>query len=136
MSSTLPPLAIALTHNFDAWIVGSAAAPDALNPRDIDIIVPHYEWNRAAHLIPKDAKVNSFGGFKCVQDGIEMDVWPGDLGWLMQRPKACWAWHPASGVRLCKVETEVIDLKNTHNGLKVVARRTISINPVSGVVKK
>jgi len=38
-------------------------------------------------LIPKDAKPNTFGGWKfnVMMDGyqITIDVWPGDLGWLM-----------------------------------------------------
>lgn len=102
MSSSFPKLVLLLTHNHDAWIVGSAADPQNLNPRDYDIQVPFYEWGPACGLIPHDAKINSFGGLKCQSDGFEIDVWPGDLGWIMQRPKAKWAYHPKSGVRLKK----------------------------------
>ena len=103
MSSTLPKLVIALTHNHDAWIVGSAADPDNLSPRDYDVIVPHYEWGKAAHLVPKTAQVNSFGGWKVCDGGVSIDIWPGDLGWLLQRPKCRFAWHPASGTRIKKI---------------------------------
>lgn len=105
MACCLPKLVLALTHNHDAWIVGSAADPHEIEPRDYDVLVPFYEWGPASALIPGDARVNSFGGWKCVSDGVEVDVWPGDpgdLGWLMQRVRAQWAWHPKSGVRLEK----------------------------------
>ena len=102
MSTTLPKLVIALTHNCDAWIVGSSADPSVESPRDWDVIVPFNCWGLAAHLIPRDAKCNTFGGWKCDSDGVEVDVWPGDLGWLMQHPKAKYAWHPRSGCRLKK----------------------------------
>ena len=108
MSSKYPALIIALIHNHDAWIVGSAANPDNKDPRDIDIIVPFSQWQSASALIPKDAKVNTFGGWKCqckINDlTIEVDVWPGDLGWLMQHPQAQWAFHPRSGTRLQKIK--------------------------------
>lgn len=103
MSKSLPTLVLALTHNHDAWIVGSAADPANTDPRDYDVIVPFYEWGKAAHLIPKDATVNSFGGFKCTSDNAKIDVWPGDLGWLMQRPKTSFVWHPATNIRFQKV---------------------------------
>ena len=103
---SLPPLALKLTHMHDAWIVGSAADPCNESPRDYDVIVPFSSWGQACMLIPGDAKPNSFGGFKCIDDGIEVDVWPGDLGWLMQRPKAMYAWHPASGVLLKKQDRD------------------------------
>lgn len=102
MSSTLPKLVVALCTNFDAWIVGSAADPSNDNPRDIDVLVPIYSWGQACHLIPKNAKVNSLGGWKCFDD-IEIDIWPGDLGWLMQSSRSKYAWHPRSGIRLQKV---------------------------------
>ena len=65
MSSKFPALVIALTHNHDSWIVGSAANPNNLEFRDIDIIVPYSQWQSASALIPKDAVVNTFGGWKC-----------------------------------------------------------------------
>lgn len=103
MSSKLPKLVLALTHSHDAWIVGSAADPEMKNPRDYDVIVPFSEWQKASSLVPKDAKVNTFGGFKCMSDGIEVDVWAGDIGWLMQRPMSIFVWHVASGIRYKKL---------------------------------
>lgn len=102
MANTLPKLVLALTYNHDSWIVGSAADPTNTSPRDYDVIVPFSEWGKAAHLIPSDAKPNVFGGWKCISEGQEVDVWAGDLGWLMRQAKAKWAWHPSSGVRLKK----------------------------------
>lgn len=102
MSRTMPKIVCALTHNHDAWVVGSAADPQNANPRDYDVQVPFSEWGKAAHLIPADAKPNAFGGWKCVSDGVEVDVWPGELGWIMRQNRSRWAWHPSSGVRLKK----------------------------------
>ena len=100
MSAQFPKLVVALVNNFDAWIVGSGANPDVTKPRDYDVIVPHWNWGPAAHLIPPDAVVNSMGGFKCVQDGIEIDVWPGSVEWVMLNAKSEWAWQPRHNVRL------------------------------------
>ena len=103
MSNTLPDLVAHLTHACDAWIVGSAADPENVEPRDYDVVVPFSAWNIATNMIPRDATVNSFGGWKCISCGVEVDVWPGDLGWVLQRPRCKWAWHPLSGVRITKV---------------------------------
>jgi len=102
---TLPKIVVKMTHAHDAWIVGSAANPDNQAPRDWDIQVPYSQWGAAAMLIPPDAKPNSFGGFKCQCEGVSVDVWPGELGWILQRPMTQWAWHPASGLRITKVNT-------------------------------
>ena len=102
MSSKYPKLVLALTHCHDAWIVGSGADPNNKEPRDYDILVPYSQWQKASSLIPMDAKVNTFGGFKCISDGIEIDVWAGDIGWLMQRPGCTYVLHLASGIRFKK----------------------------------
>lgn len=102
MSSTLPPIVAQLTHNFDAWIVGSAADPATQQPRDWDVLVPFHEWHRAVACVPSSAQPNCFGGWKFESNGQSIDVWPGDLSWLMQRPQARWAWHPKSGTRIAK----------------------------------
>ena len=77
MKRKLPSLVAMLTTSHDAWIVGSAADPDVENPKDFDVQVPYSEWGKACMLIPKDAKVNCLGGFKCKSDGVDVDVWPG-----------------------------------------------------------
>lgn len=102
MSSFYPKLVLSLAHAHDAWLVGSAADPENLLPRDYDMVVPYSEWQKACMLIPKDAKPNTFGGWKCTCNGVEVDVWPGELGWIMQRPRTKYALHIASGVLLKK----------------------------------
>jgi len=90
-----PTLVCALVYGHDAWIVGSAAKRDVENPRDYDVLVPFKNWNAACFLIPPDATCNSFGGWKCnTSEGIEVDVWPGDLGALMTHDVMKYAWHP------------------------------------------
>lgn len=93
-----PALVCQLIERFDAWIVGSAC--DTLNPKDYDIVVPWKYWDAAALLIPKDATVNTFGGWKCQSEGKEVDVWPGDLGMLFLSTAAKHAWQPKYGIRL------------------------------------
>jgi hypothetical protein len=66
-------------------------------------VIPFSHWKDAAMLIPKDAKVNTFGGWKCVSEGVEVDVWPGDLGWLMTNSAFTYAWHPRTGTRIGKI---------------------------------
>jgi len=102
MSSKYPKLVLDMTHAHDAWIVGSAADPNNENPRDYDVIVPHSEWQKACMLIPSNAKPNHFGGWKCISEEIEVDVWPGDLGWIMQRPQLLYVYHLSSGIRWTK----------------------------------
>lgn len=82
----VPKLIRVLCKNYNAWIVGSAVKHILSVPtkpteklRDIDVIVPLRYWNDAVFLLPKDAKINSFGGFKFKTDGIECDVWCQDL---------------------------------------------------------
>lgn len=99
MASVLPRLVLALTHAHDAWIVGGAANPENEQPRDFDIIVPFSKWQEACMLIPMDATVNHFGGWKCTSEGVEVDVWCGDIGWLMSKSHCKYAWHVASGNR-------------------------------------
>lgn len=93
----LPRVIAALTHNFGAWVVGSAANPDVENPRDWDVVVPLSRWNEAAALVPPNARPNSFGGWKFRCGPYEVDVWPGELSWVLDRPATRFAWNPASG---------------------------------------
>jgi hypothetical protein len=105
MSSQFGNIVNGLTHNHDAWVVGSAADPENKNPRDIDIMVPYSSWGPASSLIPKDAKVNSFGGWKFTEQGVEVDVWPGELSWILQRPRTKFVWHPKTGIRFQRYES-------------------------------
>jgi len=96
----LPTLIRALCYAHDAWVVGSGAAyllnlkNDA--PRDWDILVPFWTWGIACKLIPQGSVTNSHGGIKLISDGIEVDVWAGDVGWFLgQVPKLpAYAVHP------------------------------------------
>jgi len=81
---------------FDGWLVGSSADPDNKTPRDYDIVISPANWSKAAQLIPADAKVNSFGGWKCVSEGIELDVWPEDLNQLLSSAMIKFIYHPRS----------------------------------------
>lgn len=105
MSHVMPSLVCKLAYAHEAWVVGSAASPDAdhANVRDYDVIVPFEHWRAAAMLIPPDAKPNTFGGWKCISEGREVDVWPGDLSWLMTNKAAKWAYHPRTNTRLQSV---------------------------------
>lgn len=103
VSSKLPKIIALLTHNFDAWIVGSAANPVEANPRDWDILVPYHKWHAAVSLVPTDAKPNTFGGWKFNVEGVEVDMWPGDLSWLASHPLFRYAWHPLSNARIMRI---------------------------------
>jgi hypothetical protein len=67
------------------------------------VLVPFSQWQKACMLIPKEAVRNHFGGWKCISEGIEVDVWPADLSWIMQRPMLKFIWHPATGIRWTKI---------------------------------
>lgn len=101
MTTQIPKLVAMLTHHHEAWVVGSAASPDNTNPRDYDVVVPLSQWQAASALIPMDAVPNTFGGWK-IKGDVEIDVWPGDLGFVMKHPKSRYAWSPSLGVRLKK----------------------------------
>ena len=98
----MPALVYKLAYAHEAWIVGSSAEPncDLLTVRDFDLLVPFSHWQQAAMLIGREAKPNTFGGWKCKCEGREVDVWPGDLAWLMTNKRARWAWHPRTNTRL------------------------------------
>lgn len=102
MSAQFPRAVIELCYGHDAWIVGSGAFVCDEPPRDYDIMVPLSHWKRAALSIPPTARPNSFGGWKFNSDGIEVDVWPGELSDLMQAAPSQAAFHPKSGVFITK----------------------------------
>lgn len=99
-----PKLVQLLCLHHSAWIVGSAADPQKLDPKDIDVIVPWAEWPKVAHQIPKDARPNMFGGWKFVVDGVEVDVWPDTLDRLAATYSFVYAWHMASNTLIHKAE--------------------------------
>jgi hypothetical protein len=108
-----PELVTKLTTMCSAWIVGSAA--DELNkePRDYDIYIPMKYWMEASMLIPKDSKINRMGGFKCVSDGVEVDVWTGDMNDFVASNYFKYAFHPKTGIRIKKI-TPTIEAKSSN----------------------
>lgn len=83
MSSKYPKLVLDLSFVADAWIVGSAADPDNDEPSDYDLLVPYSQWQNACMFIPKNATPNHFGGWKCESEGEIVDVWPGELSFIL-----------------------------------------------------
>ena len=102
MSSDKPPFVMRLTTNFDAWVVGSSAINTGTPPRDWDILVPWHRWHEATSMIPQNATPNSLGGWKFKIEGVEIDMWPGDLSWLAQQPKFKCARHPRTNTLITK----------------------------------
>ena len=35
----------------------------------------------ACGIVPAGTPANSFGGFKLIDSGVEIDLWVGDIGW-------------------------------------------------------
>jgi hypothetical protein len=105
VSCTIPRLVSVLTQRFDAWVVGSAASPTNVNPRDWDVCVPFGRWKEAATLLPPGAsRMNSFGGWKItLEEGVEIDVWPGDLADVSLHHRTKFLWHPPSNTRFSRI---------------------------------
>jgi len=103
---TLPSLVTKACYNCEAWIVGSAANPNNIEPRDYDVIVPYSHWHSVAIMLPDDVKKNTFGGWKCVSEGKEVDIWPGELSWILTNKICEWAWHPRTDTRIRKYEKQ------------------------------
>lgn len=90
----------ALTTWDGFWILGGAAVPGASEIKDLDIMVEHHYWFLASSLIPREARVNTLGGFKWEEEGLSIDMWPDELSRLVVRPKFKAAWHPKTDTRL------------------------------------
>ena len=97
-----PELVTKLTTLCGGWIVGSAANPNELTPKDYDVYIPLKYWMEASNYIPKDSKINRMGGFKCVSDGVEVDVWTGDMNDFLSSDYFSYAYHPKTGVRIVR----------------------------------
>ena len=98
-----PELVTKLTTVCDGWIVGSAADPDQQSPRDYDIFVPIKSWLAASAFIPKNAKINRMGGFKCLSEGVEVDVWTGEMNEFLTSNYFKFAYHPKTGIRIARI---------------------------------
>lgn len=93
-----PALVTKLTSNCQAWIIGSSI--DSENPRDYDIFVPMAYWKLACSIIPVDAKINRMGGFKCMSEGKEVDVWTGCMSEFLASNYFKSAFHPQTGIKI------------------------------------
>ena len=98
MSSKVVKAVVPFTQ-LGCWVVGGAANPDNIKPRDWDLIAPFEIWDLVAPIIPANAVPNSFGGWKFIVDGIEIDLWPGSLAKFLANPHSQFIWHPLSGRR-------------------------------------
>lgn len=107
MTPTLPSWVRAICTNHDAWIVGGGANPYLTEPpRDWDVLVPFDQWNVVAAALSNNhpgAGLNSFGGIKVTSATEAVDIWPGDLSFVMRQAKARWAWHPPTDTRISKL---------------------------------
>ena len=88
-----PKIVISLLVAGDGWIIGSASDPNSINFRDVDIFIPHANWHKVSSMIPTSAQPNSFGGWKFVIDGTEIDLWPDSLERLMDHTNTFYQPH-------------------------------------------
>ncbi len=101
------------------WIVGSTALPETVEVgNDVDVLIPYSSWPLVARFIPEDAKVTSQGGWRFTQDGVSIDVWPGDLGEMASHEAFVAAWSPKSGKRITSVKKPSFDLVEYREQLK------------------
>ena len=100
MNNNIPSKVLKLLYDFNGWLVGSSV--DKQNPKDYDILIPFSEWSKACICVPNDATKNRFGGWKFKEDGIEIDIWPGDLSWFVTLPDFKKAYNYRYNVLLCK----------------------------------
>jgi len=91
-----PELVTKLTTICSAWIVGGAINSDSI--KDYDLFIPMKYWREACALIPKDANINRMGGFKCISENIEVDVWTGFMSDFLASNYFLKAYHPQTGV--------------------------------------
>lgn len=80
----MPSLVKTACFNYEGWVVGGGAEfliGNIKEPKDWDVIVPVTKWEHIFPIVPyKFAEVNTFGGFKVLENDIEIDIWPEDLG--------------------------------------------------------
>lgn len=95
-----PELVTKLCAYCDGWLIGSSVIEE--NPRDYDVWIPYEKWSVACTMIPKDAKINTFGGFKCISDGVEVDVWTCPMSELFQTHYFKAAHYPKSNITIVK----------------------------------
>ncbi len=104
------PTSILLLCRQGAYIVGSFAEhlrDNSLKFNDYDLIVPPPNWCYVAPLIPKNAKLNSYGGIKFTDDkNNSIDIWPSSIEQYLRqytgKGEACVIDYMASKVFITK----------------------------------
>lgn len=105
----LPPTVFKLCTLYDAFIVGGAVpfllGESDIMPRDIDVVISLDHWINASKLLSGlEAKANTFGGFKFLENGIEVDVFAGNVALIVATySKDILAYHFKTGVVLKKI---------------------------------
>lgn len=105
MSSKYPKEVALICNIYDGWIIGGGAIED--NPRDYDVYVPMKYWREVSALIPQDAKINTFGGFKFIREGKEIDIWTGEMSDMFSTAFFKAALHPKSGILIVRDKTSI-----------------------------
>lgn len=100
MKKFLPELVRKLGYSCSGWLCGGAVLEE--NPKDYDVYIPINHWKEASMLIPKDATVNRMGGFKCISEGAEVDVWTCDMSDLITAETFKIAKHLNTGIVIKK----------------------------------
>ena len=72
-----------IAGSYAKWLAGDKT----IEPNDFDLVVPPEYWHIIALLIPSDASLNKFGGWRFEVDGTEIDVWPGTMQDYLTRCK-------------------------------------------------
>lgn len=79
----IPLIVKTATYNHDGWVVGGSAqylCGLTSKVRDWDVIVPPNEWAKLCKTFPYKSVTNTFGGIKLLENGVEVDLWPEELG--------------------------------------------------------
>ena len=84
------PTSIAILCRSGAYIVGSYAnylIGTRKEFKDYDLIVPPDKWYIVSLLISKDAKINSYGGWKFTVLNNSIDIWPSSIEQYLRQYK-------------------------------------------------
>ncbi len=80
----VPILVRTLCFIFGGWVVGGSAkylTDESVDlTRDWDVVVPPEKWSEVVMILPPGTVTNTFGGFKVLQNEVEIDFWPEDFG--------------------------------------------------------
>ena len=76
-----------------ALVLSGALSEKDANPKDYDLLVPYEKWQHVSTLIPENATLNKFGGWRFEtlnHDGelVEVDVWPSTIVTYLQECKS------------------------------------------------